>query len=417
MPLAHEGLRAELMEPPLLRHLFEGDCLSRGRGTKVKSELSAPFGTWKKTFVALKRVTVPWTLSHPLHHSGYSPSQYENGSRYTMSTAIDSPRSILSTHPGSFDAPSIRTADDWFSLRDAPPFNPSPPSHRSGNSGETQPVAAELENHDGELEQLEVQELDSKKRKGGFEEKTHAWDTILKRYMAGIGIGPIDEESPGTDGTPSMRTMWIESPCHSRRPSETFTRSEIDAVNETVVDRSDFGDDNTKANKPGTVDSPTIKDQYQSGSSERGHRVIHPCGSWVQHRWVREPCSRVHRWFRVLIRPDRSSHCRSLRAHWAKRGSLELNVRFEGVPEQHAARRRPQRAESGENTFPSLNGVGSSEEMHVISCELAHRSTATASIPGKLLLIKIVWRCVRIHQRSQRSPRIKSRGRQPRHPC
>ncbi|GFZ47808.1 hypothetical protein JCM24511_05555 [Saitozyma sp. JCM 24511] len=179
-----------------------------------------------------------------------------------MSTAIDSPRSILSTHPGSFDAPSIRTADDWFSLRDAPPFNPSPPSHRSGNSGETQPVAAELENHDGELEQLEVQELDSKKRKGGFEEKTHAWDTILKRYMAGIGIGPIDEESPGTDGTPSMRTLWIESPCHSRRPSETFTRSEIDAVNETVVDRSDFGDDNTKANKPGTVDSPTIKDQY-----------------------------------------------------------------------------------------------------------------------------------------------------------
>jgi hypothetical protein len=58
--------------------------------------------------------------------------------------------------------------------------------------------------------------------------------------------------------------MWIESPCHSRRTSEGFTQREIAAVDETAADRSVFGDDNTKETEPETVDSPTIKDQYQT---------------------------------------------------------------------------------------------------------------------------------------------------------
>jgi hypothetical protein len=115
---------------------------------------------------------------------------------------------------------------------------------------------------------------------GGSKKSTSTvtWDVVLKGYMA--GVDPIDEEPSSTSGLPSMRTMWIESPRHSMRSSTSFTQSEIAAVDETVADQSVFGDDHVTENEPdttSTVDSPTIKDKYQTGSlpSEDTESFIH----------------------------------------------------------------------------------------------------------------------------------------------
>jgi hypothetical protein len=126
----------------------------------------------------------------------------------------------------------------------------------------TESIADELEELDSKPEKLEIG-----KHKGGFEKSADAWDMILKRYMA--GVDPIDEESSGTDDPSNMRTMWIESPCHSRRPSEAFSQGESAAVYETAVDRSVSEvseDDHVKVDEPHTVDSPTMVDQHPTES-------------------------------------------------------------------------------------------------------------------------------------------------------